>query len=119
MEYAAEQGDIILLDFDPQAGHEQRGKRPALVVSNNTFNRFTNLAIVCPITNTAKGFPLHVPLNEKTRTRGVIMCEQGKSLDLSARNAVFLEKIPADILEEVVDIYIGFIEIIRPETSTT
>ena len=119
MEYAAEQGDIILLDFDPQAGHEQKGKRPALVVSNNTFNRFTNLALVCPITNTAKGFPLHVPLDENTKTKGVIMCEQGKSLDLAARNAVFLEKIPAAILEEVVDIYIGIVEIIRPETSTT
>ena len=118
MKYVAEQGDIILLEFDPQAGHEQKGKRPALVVSNNTFNSFTNLAIVCPITNTNKGFPLHVPLDENTKTNGVIMCEQGKSLDLSARNAVFLEKIPPDILEEVVDIYIGFVEIIRPENNT-
>ena len=109
MEYAAEQGDIILLE----------GKRPALVVSNNPFNRFTNLAILCPITKTAKGFPLHVPLDENTKTKGVIMCEQGKSLDLSARDVVFLEKIPADILEEVVDIYIGIVEVIRPETYTT
>jgi len=114
MEYVAEQGDIILLDFDPQAGHEQKGKRPALVVSNHTFNRFTNLAIVCPITNTAKGFPLHVSLDEHTKTKGVIMCEQGKSLDLAARNAVFLEKIPADILAEVIDIYIGCVELSNP-----
>ena len=111
MGYIPEQGDIILLEFDLQAGHEQKGKRPALVVSNNIFNRFTNMAIVCPITNTVKGFPLHVPLGGKTSTRGVIMCEQGKSLDLSARNATFIEKIPEDMLEEVVDIYIGSVEI--------
>ena len=77
------------------------------------------MTLFCPITNTTKGFPLHVSLDDNTRTRGVIMCEQGKSLDLSARNAVFLEKIPVDILEEVVDIYIGSVEIMRPETSTT
>ncbi|MDD4835018.1 MAG: type II toxin-antitoxin system PemK/MazF family toxin [Lutispora sp.] len=111
MRYIPEQGDIILLEFDPQAGHEQRGRRPAFVISNNIFNQFTKIAIVCPITNTDKGFPLHVSLDERTKTRGVIMCEQGKALDIVARDANFLEKAPIDILEEVVDIYIGFVEI--------
>jgi mRNA interferase MazF len=111
MVYIPEQGDIILLEFDPQAGHEQKGRRPAFVVSNNTFNQFTRIAVVCPITNTNKGFPLHIPLDEKTNTIGVIMCEQVKSLDISARNALFLEKAPKDILEEVIDIITGFIEI--------
>ncbi|MBS4025067.1 MAG: type II toxin-antitoxin system PemK/MazF family toxin [Clostridia bacterium] len=110
MTYIPEQGDIILLQFDPQAGHEQKGRRPAFVVSNNTFNQFTKLAMVCPITNTNKGFPLHVPLDDRTNTIGVIMCEQVKSLDITARNALFLEKAPADILEEVTDIIIGFVE---------
>lgn len=110
MSYMPEQGDIVFLEFDPQAGHEQKGRRPAFVVSNNTFNRFTNLAIVCPITNTDKGFPLHVPLDGRTKTTGVIMCEQAKSLDISARKAVFVERAPKDILEEVIDIMIGFIE---------
>ncbi|MEW6541900.1 MAG: type II toxin-antitoxin system PemK/MazF family toxin [Bacillota bacterium] len=110
MGYIPEQGDILLLEFDPQAGHEQKGRRPAFVVSNNTFNHFTKIAIVCPITNTNRGFPLHVPLDERTKTTGVIMCEQVKSLDISARNASFIEKAPADILDEVVDILIGFVE---------
>lgn len=89
MAYISEQGDIILLQFAPQAGHEQRVRRPALVASNNTFDQFTKMAIVCPITNTDKGFPLHVSLDERTRTTGVIMCEQAKSLNISAREARF------------------------------
>jgi len=110
MSYVPEQGDIVFLEFDPQAGHEQKGRRPAFVVSNNTFNQFTKMAIVCPITNTNRGFPLHVPLDKRTKTTGVVMCEQAKSLDISARNAIFLEKAPADILEEVIDIFVSFVE---------
>ncbi|MEW6697087.1 MAG: type II toxin-antitoxin system PemK/MazF family toxin [Bacillota bacterium] len=106
-----EQGDIITLEFNPQSGHEQKGRLPAIVVSNTTFNRFTNMAMVCPITNTNRAFPLHVPLDNRTTTTGVIMCEQVKVLDISARNAAFKEKAPADIIEEVVDIVYGFIEV--------
>ncbi len=108
--YTPGQGDIIYLEFDPQAGHEQKGKQPALVVSNNIYNRFTNLAMVCPITNTDRSFPLHVALDERTETKGVIMCEQVKALDVQARKATFKEKAPSDIIEEVVDILIGFVE---------
>jgi mRNA interferase MazF len=111
MAYLPEQGDIILLEFDPQAGHEQKGRRPAIVVSNNIFNKFTKIAIVCPITNTDRGFPLHVPLDERTNTIGVIMCEQVKSLDISARNALLLEKAPKDIVAEIIDIITGFVEV--------
>lgn len=110
MSYIPEQGDIVFLGFDPQAGHEQKGRRPALVVSNNTFNRFTNMAIVCPITNTNRGFPLHVSLDGRTKTTGAIMCEQVKSLDIAAQKAVFVEQAPKDVLEEAVDIMIGFVE---------
>jgi mRNA interferase MazF len=70
----------------------------------------SNLAIVCPITNTVKGFPLHVPLDEQTGTTGVIMCEQVKSLDLEARKATFIEKVPRHITDEVFDILYGSIE---------
>lgn len=111
MAYVPEQGDIITLEFDPQAGHEQKGRRPALVVSNNTFNSFTKIAMVCPITNTNRNFPLHVSLDERTKTTGFIMCEQVKSLDINARNALYNEKAPTDIMEEVLDILIGFIEV--------
>jgi len=110
VEHAFEQGDIVYLDFDPQAGHEQRGKRPAIVVSNSTFNKFTRLALVCPITSTNRGFPLHVALDHRTKTSGVIMCEQVKALDMLARNATFFERVPQDILNEVVDILASFLE---------
>jgi len=112
MRYLPEQGDIVLLDFDPQAGHEQKGKRPALVVSNNTYNRFTNLALVCPVTKSTREFPLHVELDDRTKTTGVILCEQVKALDVHARNVSFFEKAPRDIVEEVVDIILGSVEIL-------
>lgn len=111
MSYTPEQGDIITLEFDPQAGHEQKGRRPGIVVSNNTFNNFTKIAMVCPITNTNRGFPLHVVLDARVTTTGVVMCEQVKALDISARNVAFKEKAPRDIIEEVVDIIFGFIEL--------
>ncbi len=109
MNYVPEQGDIVYLEFDPQIGHEQKGKRPALVVSNNIYNQFTKIAMVCPITNTKRGFPLHVELDGRTETVGVIMCEQVKALDVIARNISFREKAPRDIVEEVTDIIISFV----------
>jgi len=72
MPYIPEQGDIIILDFNPQAGHEQKGNRSALVVSNKTFNRRTRIAVVCPITNTDRGFPLHISLDDRTLTSHLI-----------------------------------------------
>jgi len=111
MAYIPDHGDLVYLEFDTQAGHEQKGKRPALVVSNKTFNQFTKLTMVCPITNTQRNYPLHITLDSRTKTTGVIMCEQVKSLDLNARKATFFERIPDDILAEVLDILNGFIEI--------
>ena len=104
------QGDIVLIDFSPQSGHEQRGKRPAIVVSNETFCKATGLAVVCPITNTDRGFPLHVRLDERSKKTGVIMCEQMKSVDVFARNISFVEKLPYDILNEVLNIISSFME---------
>jgi mRNA interferase MazF len=109
------QGHIIWLDFDPQAGHEQKGRRPALVISNEVFNNFSNLTIVCPITNTIKNYPFHIKLDERTKTTGVILCDQARTLDINARNYEFIETIPDDILLEAVDIIIGFIEIENKE----
>lgn len=110
MSYEPEQGDIILLEFDPQAGHEQKGKRPALIISNNTYNNFLNIALVCPITQTDRKFPLHVELDDSLSIEGFIMCEQVKALDIKARNAVYFEKVSKEIIDEVVDILIGFVE---------
>ncbi len=101
-------GDIVLLNFTPQSGHEQMGKRPALIISNKTFIKFTKLAIVCPITSTKRGIPIQVELSKKTKTQGVVMCEQLKALDLYARQAVFLEKAPKNITRQVIEIISSF-----------
>ena len=101
--YRPAQGDIVMLNFNPQAGHEQAGRRPALVVSNQSFHRYTGLAIFCPITNQIKNYPLHVRLDARTKTTGEILCEHIKSLDYNARKIAFVEKLPDDLLEEVLD----------------
>ena len=98
------QGDIIKLNFNPQAGHEQAGYRPAVVVSNNFFNQKTSMTIVCPITNTNNQFPLHTPLDERVKTTGVILCEQVKALDLKARSYQTIEQLPNDLLQKVLDV---------------
>ena len=104
------QRNIIWLDFDPQIGHEQKGRRPALIISNETFNQFSKMAIVCPITNVDKKHPFHVKLNEKTTITGVILCDQVRTLDIKARKYEYVEDLPKEILLEVIDIINGFIE---------
>jgi len=110
MPYIPKQGDIIFLDFDPQAGHEQRGRRPALIVSNDHFHNRTNLALVCPITNTMSGFPMHIKLDNRTTITGEIMCEQAKCLYIEKRNASFSEAAPEDILEQAIDLICAIVE---------
>lgn len=106
------QGTIIKLNFNPQVGHEQSGYRPALVISNNVFNEKTNLTIVCPITNTNNEFPLHIALDERSKTSGTILCEHLKALDLEKRKYEEVEQVPDDILKKVVDIVFAEIEMI-------
>lgn len=101
--YVPNQGDIVIMNFTPQAGHEQGGRRPALVVSNRSFHRYTRMAIVCPITNQIKDYPMHVKLDNRTKITGEILCEHVKSLDLAARGAVYAEFLPDDLLEEVLE----------------
>lgn len=105
------QGQIIKISFDPRAGHEQAEYRPAVVVSNNFFNRNCSMTLVCPITNTNNKYPLHVPLDERTVTTGVILCEQIRALDLSARPYAEIEMLPEDLLETVIHIIEAEIEI--------
>ena len=104
------QGTIIKVNFNPQAGHEQAGYRPAVVISNNIFNEKCKLAIVCPITNTNNHFPLHIPLDERTKTTGMILCEHIKALDLNKRTYQEVELLPNDILEDVINIVFSEIE---------
>lgn len=98
--YTPRQGDIIFLDFSPQSGHEQAGRRPGIVISNGQFFQRTKLAIICPITNTNNKFPLHIPLDERTKTTGVILAEHIKCLDVISRNVQFTETLPKDLLNK-------------------
>ncbi len=104
------QGTIIKINFNPQSGHEQAGDRPAVVVSNEIFNDKARLAIVCPITNTDNSFPLHIPLDNRTETTGVIMCEHIRVLDLNSRTHHEVENLPEDILMQVIDVIHSEIE---------
>ena len=104
------QGAIIKVNFNPQAGHEQAGYRPAVVISNNIFNKKTNLTIVCPITNTNNKFPLHIPLDSRVKTTGVILCEHIKALDLNTRKYQVVENLPEDTLQSVINTVYAQIE---------
>jgi len=104
------QGDIIKLDLDPTKGREQAGYRPALVVSNGSFSKASNMIVVCPITNTDRNNPLHIPLEGLTTT-GFVMCDQIKAIDIRARTYKIVEAIDDDTLWEVSDIICGFVEI--------
>ncbi|MCL2574587.1 MAG: type II toxin-antitoxin system PemK/MazF family toxin [Defluviitaleaceae bacterium] len=104
------QGDIIKLNFDPQMGTEQKGSRPAIVVSNCKFHKITRKrAWVCPITRTDKRYPIHIPLDERTDTGGVVLCDQIKTVDLEARGFEFIEVAPDDILSDVLDVVGGLL----------
>ena len=102
--YVPRQGDLVTLDFDPQSGHEQRGRRPAIVVSKDAFNKATGMAICCPITNTDRKVPFHVPVTGRTSLTGFVMCEQVKSLDFRARNMRLIKRAPQELLEDVLAI---------------
>lgn len=102
--YIPQKGDFIILTFDPQAGHEQKGRRPALVVSNTLFNKHTGLAMVCPITSTFRDIPFHVAIPEGLDIRGYIMVEQIKSIDYNSRKVKRVSKAPQTVLNEVLSI---------------
>ena len=102
--FTPKKGDFITLSFDPQAGHEQKGRRPALVVSNDLFNEHTGFAIVCPITNTDRGFPFHLAVPRDTSLTGFVMVEQVKSVDHVMRGAKFVERAPDGFVADVLDL---------------
>ena len=102
--YVPKQGDLVTLDFDPQSGQEQKGRRPALVISKDAFNKATGMAICCPITNTDRRIPFHVPITSRTSLTGFVMCEQVKSLDFRARSLKLIERAPQEVLEDVLAI---------------
>jgi len=99
--YVPERGDIVWLEFDPQAGHEQAGIRPALVLSPKSYNQKVGLALFCPITSNIKGYPFEVILPEKLKVTGAILSDQVKSLDWRARKAKRASCVPIDVIEDV------------------
>ena len=102
--YVPEKGDFVVVTFDPQSGREQRGRRPALVVSNTLFNRHTGLTMVCPLTNTYRKVPFHVAVPAESSLTGYVMVEQIRTVDYRSRNVTFVEKAPRPVLDEALSL---------------
>jgi mRNA interferase MazF len=101
--YIPARGDVVWVSFSPHAGHEQAGRRPALVLSPQTYNRLTGLMIACPITNAQKGYPFEVALPDGLPIRGVILSDHVKSLDWQARHVSFIAVAGDDVLNNVAE----------------
>jgi mRNA interferase MazF len=101
--YVPTRGDAVWITFNPQAGHEQAGRRPALVLSPSSYNRKVGLAILCPITGQVKGYPFEVTIPSGSKLGGVILADQVKSLDWRFRKAEFICKLSRETTSEVLD----------------
>jgi mRNA interferase MazF len=101
--YVPDRGDIVWLDMSPQAGHEQAGRRPALVLSPKRYNAKTSLAIFCPITSHIKRYPFEVEIPGGLRAQGVVLADQIKNLDWRARKASLICRLPSASVAEVLD----------------
>lgn len=101
-QYVPDRGHFVWTDFDPQSGHEQAGRRPALVVSPALYNGRTGLCILCPVTNQAKGYPFEVAIPQGAGVTGVVLSDQIKSLGWKARNADFIASAPRSVIQEVI-----------------
>ena len=101
MAYIPARGDVVWLSFTPQAGHEQAGRRPAVVLSPKSYNQKVGLAIFCPITTQIKGYPFEVRLPTEVDVTGVILSDQVKSLDWRVRKAEFIGSLPEGVMDEV------------------
>ena len=99
--YVPDQGEVVWLQFDPQAGHEQAGRRPALVVSPRAYNGKVGLALSCPITSRVKGYPFEVLFPAGSRVTGAVLADQIRSLDWRARKATRMAVAPEEVLDEV------------------
>ena len=101
MAYVPERGDAIWINFNPQAGHEQSGRRPAIVLSPQSYNGKVGLCLLCPIINKVKGYPFEVSIPADSSVTGVVLSDQAKSLDWRVRNAEFITELPETITNEV------------------
>ncbi|RKU11603.1 mRNA-degrading endonuclease [Candidatus Poribacteria bacterium] len=101
IEYVPQRGDAIWINFNPQAGHEQAGHRPAVVLSPGAYNGKTGLAILCPVTNQVKGYPFEVTVPAGLDVTGVILADQVKSMDWRARNADLICPLPQETVTAI------------------
>ncbi len=101
--YVPQRGDVVWITLNPQAGHEQAGRRPAVVLSPRNYNSKTGLAILCPITSQVKGYPFEVPLPSGLPVTGAILSDQVKSLDWRARNTELICALPGETSSEVLE----------------
>ena len=99
--YAPSRGEMVWLQFEPQAGHEQSGRRPAVIISPQEYNQKVGLCLCCPVTSKAKGYPFEVELPAGMKVEGVVLCDQLKSLDWKARNARIIGTLPGLSLKEI------------------
>lgn len=102
--YMPESGDIIFIDINPTVGHEQGGYRPAVVISNNIFNKYTKMAMILPITTNLKEFPTHYIIQNSKKINGAVLCEHIKSVDYNARKIKFIEKMEKQDFDKVMEI---------------
>ena len=101
--YVPNRGDAVWISFDPRAGHEQAGRRSAVVLSPEAYNGKVGLAILCPITNQIKGYPFEVVIPSGYKVGGVVLADQAKSLDWRVRKAEFICTLPKEVILEVLD----------------
>ena len=101
MDYTPQRGDIVWLNFNPQIGREQTGRRPAVVLSPGSYNGKVGLLLACPITSQVKGYPFEVAIPPGLKIRGVVLSDQVKSLDWRGRETEFVDRLPADAMNEV------------------
>ena len=99
--YVPDRGELVWLEFNPQAGHEQAGRRPALVISPRAYNEKVGLALFCPITSQIKGYPFEVVLPRGLKVTGAVLSDQIKSLDWRARQAKRIAAVPPQVIGEV------------------
>ena len=104
VKYNPKQGDIITTDFNPTRGREQKGRRPALIISNESYFQKTGLLVICPISRTSNKFPLHLSLNNELNTTGCILTQHIRTIDPEARPIEFIERVPEEIINQVINI---------------
>ena len=105
VKYIPKQKDLVFVDFDPTKGHEQKGYRPAIVISNDVFNKNTGMVMVLPITSNTKNFPTHYLLKDTKKVSGSVLCEYIRNIDYEIRKLKFVEKLSNSDFENMLDLF--------------